>query len=160
MNRSTIAATSTLLVAVFVAAAWGQARPSEQHSPHGSVPFGTPNGQAFAPNGRLMAREVDPRDMGRIGIFSADGTLVREIAVGETRNDLKGIAWSPDSATLAVMYHHQYGSYIALHDAATGTRVALMTIDHPYNYMRFDQTGRSLSVRTKDGRSVTLPIRR
>jgi hypothetical protein len=154
--NSTIA-TFALTFVVATTAAWVQVRPGEQHSTHGSVPFGA---QAFSPNGRLMAREVEPRDMGRIGIFDSDGKQVREINAGETRNDLKALAWSPDSTTLAVMYHHNVGSYIALYDAATGKRVARIGIDHPYNYLKFDVSGRSLTVRTKDGRAVTLPIPR
>jgi hypothetical protein len=122
-----------------VGGAASQYCPSAVHSTHGSVPFGA---RACSPDGTRYAREVDPANQGQIGVFDAGtGELLLQISVGETNNDLKGLAWSPDSRWLAVMYHHGSGGYIAILDASTGARFTTLPIDGWAHYMRFADDG-------------------
>jgi hypothetical protein len=116
--------------------------PSAVHSPHGSVPFGA---KACSPDDTKYAREIEPESQGRIGLFDVQtDKLLTEIKMGETNNDLKGLAWSPDSRWLAVMYHHGSGGYIAIVDAVTGEHVKYLTINRWYHHIEFSKDGKTI----------------
>lgn len=75
------------------------------YSPNGSVPFGS---KAYSPDGKYYASEIAPQDEGNFGIYKrADNQLVIQFKVlaPNITNYLKGLAWSPDSLYLAIMYH-------------------------------------------------------
>jgi len=53
--------------------------PAAIGSPQGSVPFGE---KAYSPDGKIYAREIEPRDFGHIGIFEVcTDKLLEEIKV-------------------------------------------------------------------------------
>lgn len=118
--------------------------PAAISSPYGSVPFGE---KAYSPDGKMYAREVEPRDHGNIGIFDliTDKRLkimdVRQHPAGDYPNDLKGLAWSPDSKWLAVMYHHDGGGHISIVNIDTGEELKYITISEWYHYMKFSSDG-------------------
>jgi hypothetical protein len=73
------------------------------NSPDGSVPHGA---KAYSPDGKYYVREVQPYEEGNIAAFEVNGD--REIQRWDllpNNNDLKGLAWAPDSKRIAVMYH-------------------------------------------------------
>lgn len=66
------------------------------------------HGLAYSPDNQYYAEEVEPYNSGNIGIFSrSDDQLILQFeALPEgIYNDLKAIAWSPNSKYLAIMYH-------------------------------------------------------
>ena len=96
----------------------------------------------------MYAREAEPRGYGNIGIYDlASDELLKTIDVTQhpshNRNDLKGLAWSPDSQRLAVMYHYCQGAHanissISIIDVVdTGKEVKILTTHGFYHYMRF-----------------------
>jgi hypothetical protein len=154
-NRFTAVAASILLIlpACGVSA---QTCPSERHSPDGEVPFGD-----TACSAKYRAREIQPRGMGRIGIFDASDKLVREIRIDEANSPVKLLGWL-DSQTLFVHFHHDASaSYFAIYDAATGTLTAKINTPEQWNYGKAAADGKSITVRsTKTGKSGTIAIPR
>ena len=115
---------------------------SHVDSPHGSVPFGD---RAFSPDGTKYAREIAPANTGMIGVFNRanDALLVSFDAwLPSSPNDLKGLAWHPNSALLAVMYHAGGSSIITVHNALTGERLKELTLEGFYHAMAFRDDGR------------------
>ncbi|TAK33769.1 MAG: hypothetical protein EPO21_11855 [Chloroflexota bacterium] len=109
------------------------------YSPTGSVPFGA---QATAPDGSRYVTEASPQNGGLIGIYQkATGVLERVVATGLPGDKLEGLAWSPDSKTIAAMYHYWGNGTIALIDAATGAKLRYIPINYGYNYMVFSADG-------------------
>lgn len=119
-------------------------KPSAIGSLHGSVPFGK---KAYSPDGKMYAREVKPRGHGNIGIYDlTTGKRLRVIDVtqhpaGDNPNDLKGLAWSPDSKWLAVMYHHGGGGHISIVNVDTGEEIKNLSISGWPHYMEFSTDG-------------------
>ncbi len=108
-------------------------------SPDGSVPFGK---RACAPDGTKYAQEIEPANQGRIGVFDADtNEMITEISVGETNNDLKGLAWSEDSLILGIMYHRGPGGYVSIVDVATRQEIERVRIDKWYHRLEFSKDG-------------------
>ncbi|MEW6408062.1 MAG: hypothetical protein AB1465_05220 [Patescibacteria group bacterium] len=125
------------------------------NSPHGSVSFGE---KAYSPDDTMFAKEVDPYNQGRIGIFQTDGTELRIIETGNFSNDLKGLAWSPDSNYVAVMYHyrHQGGggvSRVAVYNVKTGECVATINAPGFVHEIRFSNDGQEIIL---SGRSFKI----
>jgi hypothetical protein len=100
-------------------------------SARGSVPFGD---KACSPDKMLYAREEESRNRGRIGIYdrATDSQLkivkVMQQQDGDDPNEMKGLAWSPDSRLLAVMYHQGGGGSINIIDVQRGTESTRLTI--------------------------------
>jgi hypothetical protein len=123
-------------------------RPATVDSPHGSVPFGA---KAYSPDGKLLAQEIEPKNTGTIGLYavgSSDAPLrvieVRTHLAGRFPNDLKGLAWSPDSASIAVMYHHDGGGHISVVRVDTGTESKCFRIDGWPHSMAFSKDGKTI----------------
>lgn len=115
------------------------------HSPTGSVPFAS---QARSPDGSKYAREVEPPDMGMIGIFEqASGALLRAINVGLPSDRLQGLAWSPDSRKLAVMYIHSGAGSIAVLDTKTD-QFEYFPVSKEAHFMAFSDDGMSIAAST------------
>ena len=121
--------------------------PAAVGSPFGQVPFGE---KAYSPNGKMYAREIEPRDHGHFGIFEVytDKSL-KEIKAtqhpaGDYENNLKALAWSPDSKLLAVMYHHNGGGHISIIDIETGGEVKYISIQGWPHFMEFSPDGRQI----------------
>ncbi len=114
-------------------------------SAHGSVPFGD---KACSPDKMLYAREDEPKDMGRIGIYErATDKLLQSVKVaqqpdGDAPNELKGLAWSPDSRLVAVMYHRSGGSTVFVIDAAKGIEMKRLDISSQPHTLEFEAPAR------------------
>ncbi len=128
-------------------------------SPAGSVPF---HQAAYSPDGRFFAREVEPFNEGNIGIFStADGALIRQIKAHQATNDLKGLAWSPDSQLLAVMYHGGSSTGISIYLAENGELIRQLPIAQYYHFMAFGEENHILHLAVSiDGPVETAYLRR
>jgi hypothetical protein len=100
-------------------------------SARGSVLFGD---KACSPDKMLYAREEEPQQQGRIGIY--DRATDRQLKVvkvtqqpdGDGPNEIKGLAWSPDSRLLAVMYHQSGGGSVSIVDVKEGKESARLNI--------------------------------
>jgi hypothetical protein len=100
-------------------------------SVRGSVLFGD---KACSPDKMLYAREEEPQRHGRIGIY--DRATDRQLKVvkvtqqpdGDGPNEIKGLAWSPDSSLLAVMYHLSGGGSVSILDVRQGKETARLTL--------------------------------
>lgn len=111
-------------------------------SPTGDVPFGQ---RAYSPDDAMFASEVQPRDNGKIGIFQqGTDTLLRVIDAGQPRNRLKGLAWSPDSKRIAVMFHLSTGGAILIFQAQTGNVTQNISIPEYYHFLVFAPDGTHL----------------
>lgn len=117
-------------------------------SPQGNVPFGD---KAYSPDFKMYAREVDPRGHGQIGIYDA-GTdkKVRLISVKQSEtdepNDLKGIAWSLDGKSLAVMYHHDNGGHVSIMSTEIGMEVKRVLLNKQPHSLEFSPDGTKIVV--------------
>jgi Tol biopolymer transport system component len=108
------------------------------------VPFGA---KAYSPDGTKYAREIEPKDQGRIGIFDRQtDVLLREVRLTETNNELKGLAYAPDSTQIAIMYHHGGGGCVAVVSVNTGEKLNYVSIDRWYHYLVFSTEGTKLIV--------------
>ena len=126
-------------------------------SPHGSVPM---EAGADSPDGQYVARQIEPALSGQVGIFDrADAPLNRIDESHGSANDLKGLAWSPDSTRVAIMFHGGNNRGVWVREALTGDLVARVQPTLEVHYMVFDETGASLLF-SADGRTIleTLPI--
>jgi WD40 repeat protein len=115
---------------------------SSAGSPQGNVPFGE---KAFSPDGKMYAREVEPKAQGRIGIYdTATENRLKVLTVrqhpADQPNDLKGLAWSPDSKWLAVMYHYDGGGHISVVSVDT-EEIKQIPIKKQFHHMEFSADG-------------------
>ncbi len=127
-------------------------------SPEGSVPFSS---RATSPDGTKFARELEPRGTGKVGIFAeATEQLLRTLDFHQTNNDLKGLAWSPDSKHVAVMFHFGGGGSIYVADVETGKQVASLPVSENFHYIVFSRPGTQIIASLKgDGTGIeTLDI--
>lgn len=126
-------------------------KPTSLGSPKGSVPFGE---KAYSPDGKMYVREVDPKDHGKIGIYdlAQDKRLkvlnVKHHSVSHYPNDLKGVAWSPDSKSLAVMYHYDRGGHISIVDVESEQEIKSIPIHGNYHSLAFSKDGAKLYAET------------
>jgi hypothetical protein len=113
-------------------------------SARGSVLFGD---KACSPDKMLYAREEEPERHGRIGIY--DRATDRQIKVvkvtqqpdGDGPNEIKGLAWSPDSRLLAIMYHQSGGGSVSILDVMKGNESArLSLLGQPHEIEFISQT--------------------
>lgn len=110
-------------------------------SARGSVAFGD---KACSPDKMLYAREEEPQHQGRIGIYErATDKQLKIVKVtqgedgGDAPNEIKGLAWSPDSRLLAVMYHQSGGGSISLVDVRQGQERARLNIKGQPHLLEF-----------------------
>ena len=81
-------------------------------SPHGSVSTGA---AIHSPDGNYYVKQVEPYNYGHFGLFNqANDELIRQLDIAKyfSWNDVKGMALSPNSRFLAVMYHFSEGGRI------------------------------------------------
>jgi hypothetical protein len=147
---------STIILALALAACGGGGQhppPDNVGSPAGSVPFGA---AAFSADGLKYAREIEPRNTGMVGVFrKADNFLIVsfDARLDPAPNDLKGLAWHPNSSILAVMYHaERIGgvtgqvigqlSLVTFYDVRTGDLIKEENFDGFYHFIRFLSDGR------------------
>lgn len=121
-------------------------------SPYGSIPFGE---KVCSPDNKMYAREVEPSNQGNIGIY--DVSTEENIKIMDVRqhpedrsNELKGLAWSPDSKWLAVMYHYNGGGHISIMNVETGEEVKQLPIKRHYHEMRFSSDGARIEAGGED----------
>jgi len=114
--------------------------------------------KAFSPNGHKYAREIEPDGYGLIGIFDRE-TDELILTINESHgghNDLKGLAWSPDSKYIAIMFHAGLNGGVWIRDIETGELVGKGDkIGYFAHHMVFDDTGDQLIV--TGGSSCSLP---
>jgi hypothetical protein len=113
-------------------------------SARGSVPFGD---KACSPDKMLYAREEEPKNLGHIGLYDrgTDQRLklfkVTQQQEGDGPNEIKGLAWSPDSRLLAVMYHQSGGGSVSILDVKQGTETGRLNIKgQPHSIEFISQT--------------------
>lgn len=120
-------------------------------SSNGSVPRGE---KAFSPNGKYYAREFAPFDEGNIGIFTRAGKLVQKWDLLPNNNDLKGLAFSPNSKRLAVMYHGGMTPAIQVVELGKKDVVAATDIDTWYHFMVYGKDNKTLLLSESWGGTV------
>jgi hypothetical protein len=110
-------------------------------SARGSVPFGD---KACSPDKMLYAREEEPKNDGQIGIYdrASDKQLtivkVTQQPDGDGPNEIKGLAWSPDSRLLAVMYHQSGGGSVSIIDVRQAKETLHLNIKGQPHLIEFD----------------------
>lgn len=98
--------------------------PQVAYSPGGSV---TPGTTIYSPDGKYFAKEIRDADgyyhHGLIGLFDkTTGNLIHTFDVSAgIWNDVKGLAWSPNSQKIAVMYHGGFNNGTWLLDIPSKT---------------------------------------
>lgn len=117
-------------------------------SPNGNVPFGK---TACSPDKKMYAREIEPRNQGNIGIYDTNtDKMLKAVDVKQhpqgSSNDLKALAWSPDSKRLAVMYHYDGGGHISIMDVDSGEEIKRLVIKKFYHQMNFLPDGKRIQV--------------
>jgi DNA-binding beta-propeller fold protein YncE len=86
--------------------------------------------------------------MGRIGIYErATDKLLQSVKVaqqpdGDGPNELKGLAWSPDSRLVAVMYHRSGGSTVFVIVALKGIELKHLDISSQPHTLEFESSAR------------------
>jgi len=121
-------------------------------------PSGDINNSEFAisPNGEFYAKEIEPYNHGRIGIFLKNGELIKEINVfdeNEAENDLKVLAWHPDNFVIGVVYHKDGGSEIKMYEIFTGKLLRKIILGNFYHYFVFDENGEKIYL-SVDGEKI------
>lgn len=81
-------------------------RPDACYSPHGSVP---PDCRISSPDGLLYVQQID-RATSQFGVFDAATKEQVNTFVGDTYNDLKSMAFSPNNDQVALFYHYSHTS--------------------------------------------------
>ena len=116
--------------------------PDHLDSVRGAIPVAL---KACSPDGTRYARELEPANQGKIGIFDqSSDDLLTIIETNESNNKLKGLAWSPDSSELTYMYHDRSGSDITLMNSHTAQPMRLINAEKLYHYMEYSPDGRYL----------------
>lgn len=114
-------------------------------SPNGTVPQGT---AAYSPDGKYYSKEIEPYGQGNIGVFQKkDDQSVWTWYLPLEHNDLKGMAWSPDSNRVALMYHWGSRSQIYVYELYNERQVAQASANGWAHSMKY----------AKDGKGIYLP---
>lgn len=110
---------------------------------------------AFSPDGEFYAKEIEPYDSGKIGIFLKTGEIFKiiETLKENEKNDLKGIAWHPNSSVIGVLYHKENSSIILLYEIFTSKLLRKIIMGDYYHFMVFDNSGRKIYI-SKDGEKI------
>lgn len=145
MNSLVISIKITLSCALLLATGCSQSEPRRASvgSPQGNVSFGE---KAYSPDGKLYAREVEPKGRGHIAIYDAvtekslKALTVRQHPADQP-NDLKGLAWSPDNKSLAVMYHYDSGGHISVMSVDSEEEIKHIPIKKQFHYIEFSSDG-------------------
>ncbi|MCX7917058.1 MAG: hypothetical protein N2589_02900, partial [bacterium] len=122
-------------------------------SPEGSI---NPSDVAFSLNGEYFTRQLQPYNSGKIGIFSKNGQLLKEInTLGEEEenNDIKGIAWHPNSYVVGVIYHKNGYSDLRLFEVFNGELLRRIIVGNFYHYFVFDEKGEKIYL-SVDGKKI------
>ena len=111
-----------------------------------------PEETAISPDGKFFVKEMKPYNYGKIGIFLKNGEIFNVINALEEkeRNELKGIAWHPESSVIGVVYHKNNKSLIKFYEIFTGKLVREIMLGNYNHYMVFDKSGNKLYI-SSDG---------
>lgn len=136
---------------------WFFGREDIATSPDGDVPHGSPpfDGRAISRNGKYYACEVKPYDQGNIAVFSSKGKLIQKWEGMSNDNPLKGLAWSPDSKRLAIMYHGGMRPAIQIVRIGKKGVIAASEISAWYHFMAFAEDGKTLLLAESEGGPIT-----
>ncbi|MCS7180294.1 MAG: hypothetical protein NZ891_02960, partial [bacterium] len=111
---------------------------------------------AFSLNGEYFTKQLPPYNSGKIGIFSKNGQLLKEInTLGEEEenNDIKGIAWHPNSYVVGVIYHKNGYSDLRLFEVFNGELLRRIIVGNFYHYFVFDEKGEIIYL-SVDGKKI------
>ncbi len=114
-----------------------------------------PESIAVSPDDKFYVKELEPYGYGKIGIFFKNGgifNIIKTLQENE-KNDLKSIAWHPNSMVIGVIYHKNYSSIISLYEIYSGQILRKVVIGGYYHYMVFDGDGRKLYL-SEDGEKI------
>lgn len=116
-------------------------------SPMGTIPA---DAKVFSPDGSKYVSELKPINTMKIGVFEKKtNKLLKGIDLAYSmwkNNDIKGLAWSPNSKMLAVMFHHHLGGDVIILNAESGEKIKPIRIDTYYHYMAFSSDGHKIIV--------------
>lgn len=119
-------------------------RPNALYSPSGSVTYGS---RAYSPDGTMYAREAEPQDSGKVGIYrQGTDAQVRVAEVGLPGDKVRGLAWTPDSQSIAVMYHHSDGGTIAKVEARAAGKLSYFPVYREYHFMVFSPNANRIAL--------------
>lgn len=113
--------------------------------------------KAYSPDKKYYVCEVEPECHGNIAVFEVKTLkqIQKWTAMPVTiRNNLKGIAWSPDSKRVAVMYHGGRLPLIQVFELGKDFVVAIADGPNNYHYMVFDKDGKTLLLAGKSDGQV------
>ncbi len=111
---------------------------------HGFVPN---DAVIYSPDGLYYLLQAEPYQYGFFDIYNVQtDELIREIELPITNNDVKSMAFSPDSKWVAIMYHVGSGSLIYLVDVKTGDILHTETTSIWFHFMAFDRNYLNLLV--------------
>lgn len=112
------------------------------NSPNGSVPHGT---KAYSPDGQYYVKEITPYNEGNIAVFKVKGdTEIQRWDLLPNKNDLKGLAWAPDSKRIAVMYHGGMTLGIQVIELVKTCVVATASFKNWPHLIAWDKNGKEL----------------
>lgn len=112
------------------------------NSPDGSVPHGA---RAYSPDGKYYVKEVEPYNEGNIAVFEVKGDKkIQRWDLLPNNNDLKGLAWAPDSKRIAVMYHGGMTLGIQVVELGKAGVVATASFRNFPHLIAWDKNGKEL----------------
>jgi hypothetical protein len=122
----------------------------------------------YSSDGQLYVQQID-RATSRFGVFAVLSGQQLNTFTGDANNDLKGMAFSPDSQQVALMYHYSYSNWVRLVADLLGTPIKTsLSIGSAYyhymvyaasEYLAFSYSGseaNAIVYSTVDGTSCTL----
>jgi len=122
-------------------------------SSQGDVP---PGEKANSPDGKYYACEIKPYGYGHIAIYKTkDNKLVQKWQVLPNDNSLKGLAWSPNSKRVAIMYHGGMTEGIQVVEIGKTGVVAAANIDQWFHFMVYDKAGKALLLAESRDANIT-----
>ncbi|MCM8818062.1 MAG: cellulase family glycosylhydrolase [Candidatus Omnitrophica bacterium] len=121
-------------------------------SPSGKT---NPEEIAFSPNMEFYAKEIEPYNSGKIGIFLKTGEIFNIIKTlpENQKNDLKGIFWHPNNSVIGVLYHRNKTSIILFYEIYSLQLLRKILIEGYYHFVVFDNNGRKIYI-SKDGEKI------
>ena len=122
------------------------------NSPNGSVPH---DARAYSPDGQYYVKEVSPYNEGNIAVFEIKGGKeIQRWDLLPNNNDLKGLAWAPDSKRIAVMYHGGVTAGIQVIELGKEGVVATADFEGYPHFITWDKNGTDLILRDSETRET------
>lgn len=125
-------------------------------SPDGQIPDGA---KAYSPDGKYYLHEIEPYGRGNIAVCNKDDgkEVQRWNLLGGGQNEIKGLAWAPDSKRFAVMYHGGVRPGISVFEVGNQHEVGRTDIEKWYHFMSFKDVS-NITVSVDEYLTEVLPI--